>query len=191
MRITFPLLVLLVLVLSACSAVNAIESPIPTPTATAIASTFPTAPAAETESTPFPATLLQPALAPTVATSGDQTTVEKDLTRTDEQGAVKVEVLPSNLSNPGDRLIFEVALNTHSVNLDMDLAKLATLNTDTGITIKANSWDGMSGGHHISGNLSFPSQANGKSLLEGVKVITLVIRNVDAPERTFTWKINP
>ena len=44
----------------------------------------------------------------------------------DEQGAVSVAVTPVELSETGSALRFEVALNTHSVDLDMDLAELAT-----------------------------------------------------------------
>lgn len=63
----------------------------------------------------------------------------------DEQGAVVVEVTPLNLNAQGNTLDFEVALNTHSVDLGMDLAQLAILTTDAGITLNATKWDAPRG----------------------------------------------
>jgi hypothetical protein len=112
-------------------------------------------------------------------------------TLTDEQGAVVVTVTQINLNGPGETLDFEVALNTHSVDLSMDLAQNAFLTTDTGLTVSAIRWDAPSGGHHVSGTLSFPTGLGDQVVLEGVEQVTLTIRNVAAPERVFTWKIQP
>ena len=65
-----------------------------------------------------------------------------ELTRIDQQGMIVVEVTPSNLGTPGETLIFEVALNTHSVDLSFNLAKHATLMTDTDKVVQATGWDG-------------------------------------------------
>ncbi len=113
----------------------------------------------------------------------------QDLARTDEQGAVTVEVTPLDLNNAGQTLDFEVAMNTHSVNLGMDLTADATLTTDTGRTVRATAWGGPKGGHHVSGRLSFPASADGAPLLKGAKKLTLTLQNVDAPERTFIWDL--
>ncbi len=113
----------------------------------------------------------------------------QDLARTDSQGAVTVEVTPLDLNNAGQTLDFEVAMNTHSVNLGMDLATLATLTTDTGRTVRATAWSAPKGGHHVSGQLSFPASVDGTPLLKGAKKLTLTLQNVDAPERTFTWDL--
>jgi hypothetical protein len=86
----------------------------------------------------------------------------------DEQGAVAVEVKPVNLTNPGE----------------------ATLTTDTGKTVQASQWDAPSGGHHVSGKLIFPASLDGKSFLEGAKKLTLTIKDLDAPERVFSWDLN-
>jgi hypothetical protein len=110
--------------------------------------------------------------------------------RTDQQGAVVVEVTPLNLDAPGQTLDFQVSMNTHSVDLSMDLATLATLATDAGLQAEAISWDGALGGHHVSGTLSFPATVNGKPLLEGASQLRLTIRSVDANARIFTWSIN-
>ncbi len=56
---------------------------------------------------------------------------------TDNQGAVVVEITPLNLRNAEQMLDFEVVLNTHSVDLSMDLAALATLQTDNGYMVQA------------------------------------------------------
>ena len=112
------------------------------------------------------------------------------LTRSDGQGAVTVDVTPLNLGNPSDKLEFDVAMNTHSVNLSMNLATLATLTTDTGITVQADSWNGPAGGgHHVDGQLTFPAIKDSKSILEGASKITLTIINLDAPSRVFVWQL--
>lgn len=113
------------------------------------------------------------------------------VTLTDEQGAVVVEVTQLNLNGPGDTLDFAVAMNTHSVNLDTDLAKHAFLTTDTGLTVSPVRWDAPSGGHHIAGTLSFPPVVGDKVVLEGAARLTLTIRNVDVAERVFTWDLQP
>lgn len=112
-----------------------------------------------------------------------------DLTRTDTQGAVVVEVTPLGFKDTSDWLKFEVTMNTHSVNLDMDLAPLAMLTTDTGASVPAESWDGPSGGHHVSGTLVFPAFANGESILDRAHKLTLTILKVDAPSRSFEWDL--
>jgi hypothetical protein len=112
-------------------------------------------------------------------------------TLTDEQGAVSVAVTQLNLNGPGETLDFTVAMNTHSVNLGMDLARNAFLVTDTGLTISSVRWDAPAGGHHISGTLSFPSVSGDKVVLEGAARVTLTVRNVAVQERVFTWELQP
>lgn len=107
----------------------------------------------------------------------------------DEQGFVEVAVTPLNLNASGETLNFSVGLNTHSVDLSMDLAQLATLETDNGLGVQAILWDAPLGGHHVSGVLSFPAVSEGVSLLEGASHLTLKIRDIDAPERSFTWSL--
>lgn len=111
-------------------------------------------------------------------------------TRVDDQGAVSVAVTPLKLDDTGSSLDFDVAMDTHSVDLSMDLATLATLTTDSGRSVSATLWDAVPGGHHVSGVLSFPATVDGTSLLEGASRLTLTIRNVDAPERVFAWNVS-
>ena len=96
----------------------------------------------------------------------------------DQQDTVVLEILPLKLNNPGKTLDFEARMNTHSVNLSMNLAELATLTTYTGKTVQAIGWDSPAGGHHVSGKLSFPADTDGSPLLGGVKKLTLTLRNM-------------
>ena len=102
---------------------------------------------------------------------------------------VTVEVTPLNLGMPVDMLIFEVAMNTHSVDLSMDLATLSILTTDASSVMQTSLWDAPRGGHHISGNLIFPATEDGKSILAGATKFTLTITNVDVPTRAFEWEL--
>lgn len=120
---------------------------------------------------------------------GNDVASSADLSRTDQQGAVTVTVTPLNLDNPSDQLEFDISLETHSVDLSMDLATLATLTTDTGLTVSASQWDAPRGGHHVAGKLLFPAAQNGKSILEGATKLTLTIVNVDAQSRIFEWEL--
>lgn len=112
-------------------------------------------------------------------------------TLTDAQGAVEVAVTPLNLGAGEDTLIFSVVMNTHSVELDMDLAALSTLITDTGLTVEPLSWETPDSGHHVTGTLTFPALVEGQLLLDGATQLTLTIREVDVPERVFVWALTP
>lgn len=129
-------------------------------------------------------------LSPKTPESEGQPSSTEGLVRIDEQGAVSVEVTPVNLTNPGKALEFEVGLNTHSIDLSMDLSALATLSTDSGKIVQANQWKAPSGGHHVSGKLVFPMTVEGQPFLEGAKKLTLTIKNLDAPERVFSWDLS-
>ena len=118
-----------------------------------------------------------------------QQSLSQDISRPDSQGAIIITVNPLNMNNPGDELVFEISLTTHSVDLSMDMATLATLTTDDGRTVQATLWDAPRGGHHVSGKLSFPASMDGRPLLEGATQLTLIIKDVDAPERIFTWDL--
>jgi hypothetical protein len=113
----------------------------------------------------------------------------EDLPRIDDQGAVIVEMRPQNLNSAWTKIEFQVSMNTHSVDLGMDLAALATLTTDTGYSVKASEWiTPQSGGHHVNGTLIFPSSVDDIPILEGARQITLTLVDVDAPERVFVWE---
>lgn len=173
-----PTLLLLGLLLVACSSS---PSPVATEEATSAAPPPVTTGAAVPSEATSPTNEVAPTDLPAESGSAE--------TRVDEQGTVIVSVTPLNLSSPGTTLDFEVILETHSVDLSMDLAALATLTNDNGRTVKPTSWDGPQGGHHVAGTLSFPTEANGELLLADASGLTLTINNVDAPERVFTWEL--
>lgn len=78
-------------------------------------------------------------------------------------------------------------MNTHSVELGIDLAARATLTTDNGLTLTGQRWTGGEG-HHVTGLLLFPlpQGADGDRLATANRW-TLTLRDVDAPERIFEW----
>jgi hypothetical protein len=83
--------------------------------------------------------------------------------------------------------IADQEVDSVAVDLSMDLAVLATLTTDAGQTVQAIRWDGPSGGHHITGLLSFPVSVDSIPILDGARKLTLTLKDVDAPERKFVW----
>ncbi len=110
-------------------------------------------------------------------------------TAVDDQGAVTVAITPVDLGQEATTLAFEVVMDTHSVDLGMDLAALATMTADNGRSVTATLWDAVPGGHHVSGLLTFPAVVAGTAVLDGATELTLTITDVDAPSRTFTWSL--
>ena len=114
-----------------------------------------------------------------------------DLTRTDAQGAVEFVVTPLNLDANAATLEFDVVMDTHSVDVNWDLAAQSTLKTDTGLEVTGSQWTAGSG-HHYESTLVFPAQTpDGQTLLSAAKTLTLSIHNTDVPERTFVWELTP
>lgn len=144
---------------------------------------------AQEAATPGPATPTLPPSA-TAVQSVTAAPVGQGQARIDSQGAVVVEVTPIDL-DAGNELRFQVQLNTHSVDLSMDLSALAELETDLGGRVPAVSWDGPAGGHHVSGTLVFPAQVDGQWILAGARQLTLVLRSIDSIERRFVWELEP
>lgn len=136
-----------------------------------------------------------PAAAPqtinaTAPDSGPTASAPAGLARTDSQGSVEFVVSPVNLAAPGETLDFDISMNTHSVDLSWNLAAQSVLTTDTGLEVKGLSWPAGSG-HHYEGTLTFPAKtADGKSLLDGAKRLTLRIRDAGVPERVFEWEVS-
>lgn len=104
-------------------------------------------------------------------------------TQTSDAGRVVVDVTPRSLS--GDAWTFDVALNTHSVNLDYDLTQISALRCDQGQEFAPVAWEGAGpGGHHRSGVLQFAALDHPTSFVE------LVVRDVaGTPERVFHWEM--
>lgn len=173
-----PVLLTLTLILAACAPTQANTDP---PSVTS--QTEPqSAPASNIIPTPTDDPALLTTLFPNMNGGAE-------MTRTDQQGAIVVEVTPLNLGTPADILEFDIVMNTHSVDLNMNLSTLATLTTDTGVTVQPTLWDAPLGGHHLEGKLIFPTTRDGKSILEGAGKLTLTILNLDAPTRVFEWEL--
>ena len=129
--------------------------------------------------------------APSTSTSPSTATPIADSTRTDTQGAVEFVVTPLNLNANAATLEFDVAMNTHSVDVNWDLAAQSTLTTDAGLEVSGSQWT-VGSGHHYESTLVFPAQTSeGQPLLAGAKTLTLVIRDTDVPERTCVWQLKP
>jgi hypothetical protein len=104
-------------------------------------------------------------------------------TQTSDAGRVVVDVTPLTLN--GDTWDFDVALNTHSVNLGVDMTEVSVLRCDQGSEHAPVAWDGAGpGGHHRSGTLTFAALDHPTSFVE------IVIRDVAGePERLFHWEM--
>ncbi len=102
--------------------------------------------------------------------------------KSDEQGEVVVKATPVSLKG-GEAVVFDIVLDTHSVNLDYDLVGQSSLTDNKGDIYQALSWIGGRGGHHLSGKLTFPSSA------KEVTSVTLTIKNIDNIDRVFTWGV--
>lgn len=129
------------------------------------------------------------------ADDGDGTTAGSDgaeasgATQTSEGGGVTIEVA---WKGPSAGSVFDVTMDTHSVDLDgYDLKKLAVLRDDRGKEVRPSDWNAPKGGHHREGTLAFPEKAPDGSSVIGpdTREITLVIRDVaGVPERKFAWR---
>lgn len=76
-------------------------------------------------------------------------------TQTKEGGNVTVIVTPQELAT-GKPATFQIVFDTHSVNLDFDVAAAAGLRDEQGNTYGPATWKGdPPGGHHREGTLSF------------------------------------
>ena len=161
-RILLPAILILSLVLTACSATST-----------------PLSPSTAAQDNPQPDSVSTDSSSPS----------NNSAMRIDQQGAIIVEITPLNLDAPTDALEFDVVMDTHSIDLSMDLATLSTLTTDTGVSVESTLWDAPLGGHHVEGKLIFPATKDGKPILEDATKLTLTITNVDAPTRIFEWEL--
>lgn len=99
-------------------------------------------------------------------------------------GEVDVTVTPEVLI-VGQPPRFKLEFNTHSVELDFDIAKAAEFSDDSGKINKESTWEGSPpGGHHREGTLTFVDN------LAETKSVTLILRGVAGiSERKFIWQI--
>jgi hypothetical protein len=125
--------------------------------------------------------------APSVPASspGESTNDTSTSTRTSDGGEVTVV---ADWADPADGAVFEVTLDTHSIDLDdLDLAD-AVLRNDRDETLSARPWAAPKGGHHRTGALSFGGDFD--AFFAGARWVELVLAGVgDIPERTLRWEV--
>ena len=104
--------------------------------------------------------------------------------QTIEGGSVTVQVTPLafQLDAP---LEFDIAMDTHSVELADDMLKAVVLRDDSGTEYTPTAWDGPGGGgHHREGKIKFAP------LTINTKTLTLVVKNIaGVPERVYQWDV--
>ena len=113
-----------------------------------------------------------------------------EATQTNEGGQVTIAAtLQEDSAGP----IFNIAMNTHAVDLDQyNLTQLAILRIDGGQNVQPIGWEAPKGGHHRSGTLTFPATgADGTPMIaDGAHTVELLIRDVaGVPERSFRWTL--
>lgn len=100
--------------------------------------------------------------------------------KTVEAGEVTVKITPERIDSDG--AAFAVVLDTHSVELDLDVAVNAGFVVD-GTTWTDATWDGAGpGGHHREGTLRFTAAGQATGTAE------LTIDGLPEPVRT-TWNL--
>jgi hypothetical protein len=106
-------------------------------------------------------------------------------------GGVQIQV-NYDPKQPADGVIrFQVAMNTHSVELSQfDLGKLTRLTLEPGGELIAATWkpEGNGGGHHVSGELTVPDPTG---LITKAKSLKLELRDVAGEaSRQFQWQLS-
>lgn len=98
---------------------------------------------------------------------------------------VTVSVTPRVL-NLKEKSVFDVAFETHSVDLAFDVASIATLDDQNRNALGSSTWDGSPpGGHHRNGTLSFS-----EPLRQSTKQVILTLKGISGiAKRTFTWEV--
>lgn len=126
-----------------------------------------------------------PSEEPASATTGDGTKTSASMLepQINELASVTVEVSPKEFV-PGSPISFDISMNTHSVDLNYDLTKTATLIDDAGNIYRPLGWDGSPpSGHHRSGALTFPP------LPSSAQSIKLVLSDINGADRVFEWQL--
>jgi hypothetical protein len=125
------------------------------------------------------------ATASSAAESVPFTVAGVETTQRSEGGEVTVEV---DWGGPSTGAVFNVRLDTHTIDLDsLDLTD-SVLANDRDETLTAVPWEAPKGGHHREGRLAF--DGNAPAFLADARSIVLTIRGVGTvPERVLRWEI--
>src|SRR3989339_1207362 len=127
----------------------------------------------------------KPASSPTENNSETLDTIQKWESKIDEQASVTVTVTPSDLSLKSNEWKFDVVMDTHSVELDQDMTKVAILTDDSGKEYGPVRWEGApAGGHHREGVLVF------SPITSTPKSVELKITGIADTVRTFNWQLS-
>ncbi|MDZ4231281.1 MAG: hypothetical protein U1C52_00610 [Patescibacteria group bacterium] len=122
---------------------------------------------------------------PLVANQTDwQTSAKQNWeSKTDDRSAVFVTVTPIDISPQSKEWKFNVVMDTHSVELDQDMIKSASLVDDRGEQYEPINWEGPTGGHHREGVLIF------NQITPVSKSVELRISGIGDVVRSFTWQL--
>lgn len=114
-----------------------------------------------------------------------QTIIEQAMeSRIDEQASVTVTITPMNISPQSKEWKFDVVMDTHSVELDQGMIKIAILVDDQGKEYKPLRWEGAeAGGHHREGVLIF------NQIIPNPKSVELKISGIGNVVRIFKWDV--
>lgn len=124
-------------------------------------------------------------LAPVANQASEQSATKQNWeTKTEEQASVTLVVTPIDLSPNSKEWKFDVVMDTHSVELDQNMTKIAVLVGDQGKEYKPIRWEGAeAGGHHREGVLIF------NQIKPNSKSVELKIFNIGDVVRSFTWQL--
>lgn len=109
---------------------------------------------------------------------------EKLVSQENDGGNVTVTAKPITLK-VGEKPVFDLEFETHSVDLSFDVTQITTLVDDKGNKFSKSNWNGTpSGGHHRSGTLSFNNS------LAQTNNVELIIKSIaGVVERKFKWNL--
>ncbi len=99
----------------------------------------------------------------------------------DDQASVTVTITPVDISSQSKKWKFDIVMDTHSVELDQDMTKIAVLIDDQGKEYKPLGWNGPVGGHHREGVLMF------NQIMPIPKSLELKISGIGGVVRSFAW----
>ena len=124
----------------------------------------------------------RPPSPPLQSNIGASAVAQKWGTKTDERASVTVAVTPTDIKAGSKEWKFGVVMDTHSVELDQDMTKIAILVDDQGKEYQPINWEGPVGGHHREGILIF------NKITPIPKSLELKISVIDGAAKNFTFK---
>jgi hypothetical protein len=132
-------------------------------------------------------------MATTSPVSGTSGAALPALTQTAPAGAVEIKVAATNLQDvEAETIDFAIELNSHSVEIDLDLAETARLLVGTD-EMTPIAWEAANPkGHHVTGVLRFArADEDERAMLDEATEISLIIGGLPGnEEHTFTWQVN-